>query len=148
MNSKTRAQLRSYATSQETIAQMGKEGITDSFKIGIEQALDARELVKISVLHASDRDLKALADELAQKTDSEVVTVIGSKIVLYRKSDKNGVTHILGRQMPKDPRIKPNSSGKTNYAGEHNTFVGRAFGNRTQSGGNERSKSTSGRKSK
>ena len=84
MNSKQRAKLRGVASTEDTILQLGKEGITESFIRSLDLALEARELVKLKVLETAMMDRREAAAELAEATGSEVVTVIGTKIVLYR----------------------------------------------------------------
>ena len=89
MTSKERAKLRGMASTMQPIFQIGKNGNSDAFLKQIDQALEARELIKITILNNSGEDAKELAQEFARETNSEVVTVIGSKVVLYRKSKKN-----------------------------------------------------------
>ena len=88
LNSKQRSILRSEASKIEAIFQVGKGGIGDAAVKSIGDALEARELVKISVLDNSDTDIREAADEIAEKTASEVVAVIGRKIILFRESSK------------------------------------------------------------
>ncbi len=92
--SKERSNLRSMAQTLEPIGQVGKGGISDNSVEFISEALDKRELVKISVLNNTDDDAKTIADELSRLLNAEVVCVIGHKIVLYRRSNKKGVVHI------------------------------------------------------
>lgn len=88
LNSKQRAKLRGLASVEDTIFQLGKEGITENFLKAVDAALAARELIKFKVLENALLDRKAAAEEIAKATDSEVVTVIGTKIVLYRPAEK------------------------------------------------------------
>lgn len=88
LNSKQRAILRGEASKIEAIFQIGKGGVGESAVKSIDDALEARELVKISVLDNSDVDIRDAANEVAVKTSSEVVSVIGRKIILYRESTK------------------------------------------------------------
>ena len=88
MNSKQRAILRSEASKIDAIFQIGKGDVNDAAIKSIEDALEARELVKISVLQNSDADPRIAAEEIAEKTGSEVVGVIGRKIVLFKISSK------------------------------------------------------------
>ncbi len=92
--SKERSNLRSMAQTLEPIGQVGKGGISDNSVEFISEALDKRELVKISVLNNTDDDAKTIAEELSRLLKAEVVCVIGHKIVLYRRSNKKGVVHI------------------------------------------------------
>ena len=89
MTTKQRAYLKSLAMNIEPIYQIGKSSITPEFTTGISEALEARELIKISVLKNCADDPKELAGILSERTGSEVVQVIGKKIVLYKRSKKN-----------------------------------------------------------
>lgn len=89
MTTKQRSKLRSMAQTVEPIGQIGKGGISDNMVEGISAALEARELVKITVLKNSDDGAGDLARELAERLNAEVVCTIGRKIVLYRRSEKN-----------------------------------------------------------
>ena len=84
MTSKQRAALRSLANTIDTILQVGKSGITDTLIKQVDDALTARELIKIKVLETAPFNQKETANMIAEKTNSEVVQVIGTKIVLYR----------------------------------------------------------------
>lgn len=88
LNSKQRAKLRGLASKEDTIFQLGKEGITENFINAVDAALAARELIKFKVLENALLDRKAAAEEIAKATASEVVTVIGTKIILYRPAEK------------------------------------------------------------
>ena len=92
--SKQRSILRSKAQTIEPIGQIGKGGISENLKESFSNALEARELIKISVLNNVDDDINLLAQELATSISAEVVCVIGHKIVLYRRSGKKGIDHI------------------------------------------------------
>jgi RNA-binding protein len=84
LSSKQRAALTSLAGKTETLFQMGKSGLTENLIKQVEQALTARELIKIGVTRTSPLPAKDAAARLAGRTNAEVVHVIGSKIVLYR----------------------------------------------------------------
>ncbi len=88
LNSKQRATLKSVASRTEAIFQIGKGGVGDAAVKSIGDALEARELVKISVLDNSDEDPKKAAETIAAVTGAEVVAVIGRKIILFRESSK------------------------------------------------------------
>ena len=62
--------------------------------LSINGVLDTRELIKINILQNSDFDARTVADEVANVLKADVVSVVGRKIVLYRKSTKKGVKHI------------------------------------------------------
>ena len=89
ITSKQRAHLRSLATAEPTIMQIGKGGISENLLKTVSDALEARELIKLSVLENCGYTPREAAEELAAATDSQVVTVIGSKFVLYRESVKH-----------------------------------------------------------
>ncbi len=93
MTSKQRAYLKSLAMKMEPIIQIGKSSLTPELTKAVEEALTARELIKISVLQNCMDDPRGLADMLAERTRSQVVQVIGKKIVLYRegKEDKKKI---------------------------------------------------------
>lgn len=73
----------------DPIFQLGKNGVTDNFIKQVDEALEAREIIKIKVLNNSLLDAKEVASDLAQKTDAEFVQSIGNKFVLYRESKEN-----------------------------------------------------------
>ena len=91
MNTKQRAFLKSIAMTTDPIFQIGKSALTPELTDAVGEALDKRELVKISVLQNCMDDPKEMAQILADRTHSEVVQVIGKKIVLYKqaKEEKN-----------------------------------------------------------
>lgn len=86
MTSKQRAYLRSMAHSIEPIFQIGKSSLTPEITTAVAEALEARELVKISVLKNCLNDPAELAETLAERTHSHVVQVVGKKITLYKES--------------------------------------------------------------
>ena len=95
MTSKQRAMLRSMANTMETILYVGKEGVTPGTVKEAYDALEARELIKISVLQNCLDDPKEIAAVVAERTRSQVVQVIGKKIVLYREGKKEKKKIIL-----------------------------------------------------
>ena len=86
MTSKQRAYLMGIAQSESAIFQIGKSGISPEMSTAISDALEARELIKISVLKNCFDDPKELGRTLADRTRSQLVQVIGREIVLYRES--------------------------------------------------------------
>ena len=89
MTSKERAYWRAQANPLEPIIQIGKEGISENLITQIDDALDTRELIKIRVhLDTAPDKPRAFADEIAEKTEADVIQVIGGVIVLYRKADE------------------------------------------------------------
>ena len=97
LTSKQRAQLCGLANTIDTLVQVGKDGITENVIAQVNEALEARELIKGRVLDNNiEYDARLAAEELAAATRSQVVQVIGSKFVLYRE------TH----SKPKEKRIE------------------------------------------
>lgn len=86
MTTKQRAYLKGLAMTMEPIYQIGKSSLTPEITEGVSEALEARELIKISVLKNCMDEPNEIARTLAERTHSEVVQVIGKKIVLYRES--------------------------------------------------------------
>ena len=93
MTSKQRAYLKSLAMVMDPIFRLGKSSLTPEFTDAVSEALEARELIKINVLQNCADDPKELAQILAERTRSQVVQVIGKKIVLYKegKDDKKKI---------------------------------------------------------
>ena len=89
MTSKQRAYLKGLAMTMEPIFQVGKNSVTTENVEAIRQALDKRELVKISVLQNCEDDAREIAEVIAERTRSQVVQVIGKKIVLYKENKDN-----------------------------------------------------------
>lgn len=89
MTSKQRAYLRAVAVNEDTILQLGKEGVSESFIASVETAIAAREIVKFRVLESALISVRDAAEAVAEATGAEVVTCIGSKAVLYRRSEDN-----------------------------------------------------------
>ena len=89
MTSKQRAYLKGLAMTTEPVLQIGKSSLTPEFTRSAEEALEARELIKISVLQNCLDDPRELAQVLAERTGAQVVQVIGKKIVLYREGKKD-----------------------------------------------------------
>ena len=86
MTSKQRAYLKSLAMKIDPVFRVGKDSISPELIEGVREAIDARELIKIAVLQNCMDDPKEGAQTLAERTRSEVVQVIGKKIVLYKES--------------------------------------------------------------
>lgn len=88
LNSKQRVKLRSLAMTLRPIFQVGKEGISNNLIEGLDKALEAHELIKISILKNCVLNIKEAAFDIASQTNSEIVQIIGRNIVFYRKSKK------------------------------------------------------------
>ena len=101
MTTKQRAYLKSLAMTMDPIYQIGKSALTPEITQGISEALEARELIKINVLKNCMDDPSEMAQILSERTHSEIVQVIGKKIVLYRESkDKKKIV------LPEDKKSK------------------------------------------
>ncbi|MCL2461093.1 MAG: ribosome assembly RNA-binding protein YhbY [Defluviitaleaceae bacterium] len=92
LTSKQRAFLRAMANNLAPAAQIGRQGVTPEAVRSLDEALEAREIVKVTVLNNCEEEPKAVAETLAGRTRAEVVQVIGNKVVVYRKSrTKQGI---------------------------------------------------------
>ena len=89
LTSKQRAYLRGLANQEKAIMQIGKGGIGENLAKTVSDALEARELIKMSVLENCEYTPKEAANELAALTSADVVGVVGRKIILYRESVNN-----------------------------------------------------------
>ena len=89
ITSKQRAALRAMANTMDTILHLGKGGVSEAVCLQASQALEARELIKITVLNNSDCTARQAAAAIAEAVNAEIVQVIGSRAVLYKKNHKN-----------------------------------------------------------
>ena len=89
LTSKQRAYLGSEASRLNPIFQIGKASLTPELITARDEALEKRELIKISVLKNCADDPREIADVIAERTRSDVVKVIGKKIILFRQAKKN-----------------------------------------------------------
>lgn len=89
LSGKQKRYLRSLAHNLDPIFQIGKAGLNENMITQIDDTLENRELIKIHILQNNFDDKHELAENLSQNTNSEVVQVIGSVIVLYRESENN-----------------------------------------------------------
>ena len=89
MISKQRAYLRGLANTLEPIFQIGKSGLSDNLIKQLSDALEARELIKITVLNTAPDDVKSLGNEIAENTNSTLVQTVGNKITLFRQKKKD-----------------------------------------------------------
>ena len=88
MKGKQKSYLRSLAMTMQPIFQIGKGGLNENLVVQLQDALEARELIKIRVLNNSDETARGIAEEIAEATGSQLIQVIGHNIVLYKKSLK------------------------------------------------------------
>lgn len=98
MTSKQRSYLMKLASNLNPVFQLGKSSLTTEFEDAIKEVLETRELIKINVLKNCADDPREIAELLAKDTRSEVVQVIGKKIVLYKQADEPAMRKI---QLPK-----------------------------------------------
>lgn len=89
MTSKQRAYLKSLASSLDPIFQVGKSSLTPQVTEAIGEAFNTRELIKVAVLKNCMDDPREIAEMIAERTHSQVVQVIGKKIVLYKPDKDN-----------------------------------------------------------
>ena len=89
ITSKQRAYLRGLSNNYDTIFQVGKGGITDNMTEQIGNALEARELIKLRVLDNSEFGPREAAEIIAERLGADVVSVVGTRFVLYRESEKH-----------------------------------------------------------
>ena len=95
LTSKQRSKLKSLAANLSPIGQVGKEGIGENMLKSFSECLEKRELIKINILENADGDPQEIGRALAEKLSAECVIVIGRKAVLYRKSGRKDVEHIV-----------------------------------------------------
>ena len=91
MTSKQRAYLRGLANSIDPIFQIGKSGLSENLLKQLDDALEARELIKINVLETSGEDVKSLGNKIANSINAICVQTVGNKITLYRARKKNPI---------------------------------------------------------
>ena len=78
----------------QPIMQIGKGGVTENLINSLSEALEARELIKVTVFDSAEEDADTIAQNVADLLKAEVVTVIGKKAVLYRRSSRKDFKHI------------------------------------------------------
>ena len=95
LSGKNIRQLRSLAHHLNPIIHIGKSDITDSLVKETEAALEARELIKCAVQDGSDLETREAANLLAERTNAEVVQVIGHRFAIYRESSRDDIDKIV-----------------------------------------------------
>ncbi|MCL2053593.1 MAG: YhbY family RNA-binding protein [Oscillospiraceae bacterium] len=88
LSGKQRAYLKGLASTQDTILHVGKNGVIETLTAQVNDALRARELIKMKVQDGCALTSREAARELAEKTSADIVQVIGSKFVLYKPNPK------------------------------------------------------------
>ena len=172
LTSKERAALRARANTLPVILQVGKLGLSETLRQQLDGALTARELVKGGVLEHAPLTAKEAAQELAAQTGSEVVQVIGSKFVLYRKNpekpakdgqprpaaeDEKSTVSRVGRpdaiRKAKPSGAKPRPAGATRTVKSKPTGAaatddrgGRPYGNGKSKSGNAKPRTSGSRR--
>lgn len=89
MTSKQRAYLKGLASTLDPLFQIGKSSVTPEITTAIEEAFNNRELLKLAVLKNCMDDPRMIAEMISERTHSQVVQVIGKKIILYKPDKKN-----------------------------------------------------------
>ncbi len=95
ISTKERATLRGFANNIPDLVYVGKEGVTENVVKQVLDNLTAHELIKIKVQQNSDLTPREVCDELVKQTSAEPISVVGSKIVLYKRTNKKGFKHYL-----------------------------------------------------
>ena len=94
ITTKQRAYLRGLGNALDPVVQVGKDGLNENLVTSVELLLQARELVKIKVLKNSDLSSKEVAESLSTSLNADIVQVIGTIIILYKKSTRKDFKHI------------------------------------------------------
>jgi RNA-binding protein len=86
ISGKQRAYLRKLGHELQPIIQIGREGVSDTLVAAIGEALEKREMIKITILETAMLDTRTTCDDIAERLNAEPVQAIGNKFILYRKS--------------------------------------------------------------
>lgn len=89
MTSKQRAHLRKLANGLDPVVYVGKEGLTDIIIKETDLVLEKRELIKVQVQPGCDMSSREVANEMSGKLTADVISVLGKRAVMYRKSKKD-----------------------------------------------------------
>ena len=129
LTSKQRAKLRGLASTEDTILQVGKGGVADTLVRQVDDALTARELIKLRVLETCPESVREAAERLAAAANAEVVQVIGTKFVLYRQSHrkdkKDKIVLVEGKKRESVPQREQNSLQGQNIGTQHRCGKGK-----------------------
>ena len=93
ITSKQRSKLRSLASNLQPVTQIGKGGVTDNLLKTLSDALEAHELIKVTILSTAD-DARNLAENVAELLEAIPVAVIGRKAIFYRRSSRENFAHL------------------------------------------------------
>ncbi len=88
LDSRQRAYLRGLANPLDSLFQIGKGGLSDTACVQFDEALTARELIKVRILRTAAEDARTIADAVAEQVGADVVSLVGRVFVLYRASPK------------------------------------------------------------
>ena len=138
MTSKERAELKAQAMKLDSIFQIGKASLTPQLVEAVKDALAARELIKVSVLKNCADDPRELAEIVSERTGSQVVQVIGKKIVLYKEKRRRAQKLKAGEEKRKPVTDKAAGKKKLVYdkgAGKKKPVFGTSAGKRTRRNG-------------
>ena len=94
ITSKQRSKLKSIAANLSPVTQIGKNGITDTLLKTLSDALEAKELIKVTVLENAEDTPRAIAENVAELLGAVCVTVIGRKAIFYRYSSRDKFAHL------------------------------------------------------
>lgn len=94
ITSKQRSKLKSIAANLQPVTQIGKGGVTDNLLKTLSDALEAHELIKVSILPTAEDDATNLAENVAELLGALPVAVIGRKAVFYRRSSRENFAHL------------------------------------------------------
>ncbi|MBE7073760.1 MAG: ribosome assembly RNA-binding protein YhbY [Clostridiales bacterium] len=94
ITTKQRAFLRGLGNALEPVMQIGKEGLTENSVEAINSLLEARELIKITILNNCELTPKEMMVQICSANKAEPVQVIGRRVIVYRKSSKKDFKHI------------------------------------------------------
>ena len=94
ITSKQRSKLRSLASNLQPVTQIGKGGVTDNLLKTLSDALEAHELIKVTILSTADDDARNLAENVAELLEAIPVAVIGRKAIFYRRSSRENFAHL------------------------------------------------------
>lgn len=94
LTTKQRAYLKSLAHHKDSVFQIGKNSLTPEITKAVNDYLEVHELIKVSVLNNCETDIREIAEALGDRTHSQVVQIIGKKIVLYRQSTEKPVIEL------------------------------------------------------
>lgn len=123
MTSKERAKLKSVAANTETIFQIGKNPLSDSFVKQVRDALAARELIKIRVLETCEMLPSEFAQAVAEQAGCEVVQVIGSRVVLFkRRAKEDKKPSLLDEKTEETPKTKLQKSKNNKFGDKNSSF--------------------------